>query len=233
MSFYSSAQEKPKSKIVETIDFRTNQFDKIILTTEVYSDPKYQVIGSYGGGQFEKNGKTVFKLPDIDGYDSIDSNILEGIESRIKSPFVVTLSHKDVNYVMFQGFQFGCCPRYLVIVKDDKSGLKEIAKLEFDLIKVKKENDGNIMAFGQSSSSQGLADIYSLDISLSSYSPMLIYNLAQDFKLDSVYTKKYNEENYVFAGFEYSEKVTVARQRHNKNRKIDTIRPYIYKIEKP
>ena len=66
------------------------------------------------------------------------------------------------------------------------------AKLEFELVKVKKENSGEIMVYGQSSFSQGLADIDSLDIYLSSYSPTLIYNLTHDFKLDSVYTKKYN-----------------------------------------
>jgi len=111
--------------------------------------------------------------------------------------------------------------------------LKEIAKLEFDLIKIKKQSNGEILVYGQSSFSQGLADIDSLDIYLSSYSPTLIYNLTHDFKLDSVYTKKYNEENYVFAGFKYSEKVIVAKQRYNKKRKVDTIHPYIFKMEKP
>jgi hypothetical protein len=49
------------------------------------------------------------------------------------------------------------------------------------------------------------------------------------FKLDSLLTKKYNEDNYVFAGFDYDGELKVAFPKNGEERKSGTRKPYIYR----
>jgi hypothetical protein len=44
---------------------------------------------------------------------------------------------------------------------------------------------------------------------IGSYSPYLVYPVENTCKLDKPFTKKYNEDHYVFAGYKYSEKILV------------------------
>jgi len=99
----SSAQEKPKTKVVETIDFKTNQFDRIILTTEVY-DTKYQLPGSFTNATFEKSGKNVLAVSKTDGYDSIGYSALNGLKNKVSSAYCLVIGDRDVNFIIFQRF---------------------------------------------------------------------------------------------------------------------------------
>ena len=47
------------------------------------------------------------------------------------------------------------------------------------------------------------------DSDIGTYTPYFVYPVTDNCKLDKPLTKKYNQDNYVFAGFNYSEKVRV------------------------
>lgn len=55
------------------------------------------------------------------------------------------------------------------------------------------------------------------------YAPRLVFPVTDTFKMDKVLTRKYNEDNYVFAGFKYSEKIHILYPRNKK------LKPSIYK----
>lgn len=58
----------------------------------------------------------------------------------------------------------------------------------------------------------------SLNADVGVYSPYLVYSIDKDFKLNKVLTKKYNDENYVFAGYNYSEKIKILYPRDKKKK---------------
>ena len=55
---------------------------------------------------------------------------------------------------------------------------------------------------------------------IATYSPYLVYTIGENFRLNKQLTKAYNEKHYVFAGFEYSEKIKVLVPRNGARPKI-------------
>ena len=58
----------------------------------------------------------------------------------------------------------------------------------------------------------------SLNADIGNYSPYLVYTIDNNFKLNEPLTKKYNEDNFVFAGYKYSEEIKILFPR-DKNKK--------------
>ncbi len=220
--FHCQAQKNPEKRILSMINFKGPYFDQIVLSM---AGVKYAG-EAFNSVAFIKNGKSMFQIDDQDGYDSIYSS---DITNEATSDLILVHTHGAIQYVVLWGFEYGCCPRKLTIIKIDQAGFKEIFKAEFGANKVALDKNDGPLFYGQLSYSQGLANIDSLGLTLSTYSPILVYNLRKDFVLDSALTKKYNEENYVFAGYKANYKIIVARQKYDSKRSVDTIHPYIFK----
>ena len=71
----------------------------------------------------------------------------------------------------------------------------------------------------------GEFDGYDADLNgdIGTYVPRFVFPVTDTFKMDKVLTRKYNEDNYVFAGFKYSEKIHILYPRNKK------LKPSIYK----
>ena len=48
-----------------------------------------------------------------------------------------------------------------------------------------------------------------MDADIGTYSPFLIYKLGRTVQINEALSKKYNENNYVWAGLKYNEKIKV------------------------
>ena len=58
----------------------------------------------------------------------------------------------------------------------------------------------------------------SLNADIGTYSPYLVYTIENDFKLNEPLSKKYNEDNFVFAGYKYSEEIKILFPRDKKEK---------------
>jgi hypothetical protein len=119
----------------------------------------------------------------------------------------------------------------LTVLRVDRSGFKELFKRDFGTHEINIYRNDELIFSGKPSIEDAVQKVDSLGVNLFPYNPTLFYNLNNDFALDSALTKAYNEENYVFAGFEYDANVLVARH-DNSSRTVKTKRPYIFKTLK-
>lgn len=212
-------------KIIEDIKADNDLFTEIILTADTLIEN-----GTFNKVQFKNADKVVFELYDENAYDTIESKAIE-IKNEISSKNILLQKIKDTYYIALFGAEYGCCPRELTIIQADKSGIRKIFKDSFEVSKVSKADNGEIKYFGIESFSEALYPIDSLDILLFTYNPTLVYSLSNGFKFDSLTTKQYNEENYVFAGFNYEGDVKVAFPKDGQERKLGTRKPYIYSVD--
>jgi hypothetical protein len=206
-------------KVIEDIRVDNNLFTEIILTSDNATFNKIII---------KKGDKIVFELYDQDSYDTIESGAIK-IKNEIKSKNLLLQKIKDRYFISLFGAQYGCCVRELTIVQVDKNGATKIFKDDFEVHEVSYSDNGEIKYFGIESFSESVGVVDSLDIQLFTYNPTQVYSLSDSFKFDSLATKKYNEENYVFAGHNYQGELRVAFPKDWRERKKGTRKPYIYR----
>lgn len=209
-------------KIIEAIKTDNDLFTEIILTADTTIEN-----GTFNKVTIKNGDNVVFEIYDEDAYDTIESKAIQ-IKNEVSSDKILLQKNKDKYYISLFGAQYGCCPRDLTIIQADKKGIRKIFKDSFEISKVSTDND-EIKYFGIESFSEPLYPVDSLDILLFTYNPTLVYTLNDSFSFDSLTTKKYNEENYVFAGLKYEGDVKVAFPKDGQERKAGTRKPYIYK----
>lgn len=213
-------------KVIEDIKVDNALFTEIILTTDDLVD---EIEDATFNKIIIKNGdKIVFELHDEDAYDTMDSRAIK-TKNEIKSKNLLLQRVKDKYFISLFGAQYGCCARTLTIIQIDKKGMNKIFKDAFELHEVITSDNGDIKYSGIDSFSESVGVVDSLDIELFTYNPTLVYNLSDKFKFDSLATKQYNEENYVFAGYNYQGELRVAFPRDGQERKKRTKKPYIYR----
>lgn len=219
-------KEKGADRIVEKIKVNSDIFTEIILTADNLVDEiEYATFDK----MMIKNGeKIIFELYDQDAYDTMDSRAIK-VKNEINSKNLLLQKVKDKYFISLFGAQYGCCARTMTIVQVDKKGISKIFKDAFELHEVIKSENGDIKYLGIDSFSESVGVVDSLDIELFTYNPTLVYSLGDSFKFDSLGTKQYNEENYVFAGYNYEDEVRVAFPRDGRERKKGTTKPYIYR----
>lgn len=220
---FSEAQDNmgESARSIEVLKIKTEFFDTIELQKDSLG------IGTFHKVIFKTNKRTVFEIKNVDGYDSIETSTLTEPKNLVSSRLILVKKLEGRYFVSLFGFQYGCCPRNLTILKVDKNRFTKIFDDEFDLMKIYTLFDGNIGYLGRKSFSQGLAAIDSLRISLATYSPALIYRVSDKIQLDSALSKKWNEENYVFRGYVYDHEIIVANpSRKFPNTKMKT---YVFK----
>jgi len=209
-------------KVIETIKTDNELFSEIILTADTLIEN-----GSFNKVIFKNGDKTIFEIYDEDAYDTIESKAIE-IANEVTSDKLLLQTFGDTYYISLFGAQYGCCPRDLTVLQADKDGVKKIFKDALEVERISKTTTGEIKYFGIDSYSEALYPIDSLDILLYSYNPTWVYNLTDGFKFDSLATRQYNEDNYVFAGYKYDGEIKVAFPKNGQDRKSGKRKPYIY-----
>jgi hypothetical protein len=209
-------------KVIETIKTDNNLFSEIVLTADTSIEN-----GTFNKVIFKNGDEIIFEIYDEDAYDTIESNTIE-ITNEVTSDKLLVQKIDDIYYISLFSAQYGCCPRDLTVLQADKGGVKKIFKDAFEVEKISKSPTGEIKYFGIDSYSEPLYPIDSLDILLFSYNPTWVYNLTDGFKFDSLATQQYNEDNYVFAGFNYDHEIKVAFPKDGQDRKSGKKKPYIY-----
>jgi hypothetical protein len=225
MAFGCTVDKKANSNsdtVIESITVDSDLFTDIILTADTLIEN-----GTFNKVQFKSRDKVVFELYDEDAYDTIETKAIE-IKNETASRNILLQKVGDKYYVTIFGAEYGCCPRELTIIQADKNGISKIFKDSFEVSKISKTDNDDIKYFGIESFSEPLYPIDSLDILLFTYNPTLVYSLGEGFKFDSLTTKKYNEEHYVFAGFNYKGEIKVAFPKDGQDRKSGTRKPYIF-----
>jgi len=220
----NSSRSTKSGYIIETINFQTDYFNEINL----YSDSTVEN-GIFNKVEFRKDGKTIFEIYDQDAYDTIESSVVKEIRNEVESKYILIQTLGNKSFISLWGAEYGCCPRKLTVIQADNDGLKTIFDSEFEVSLIQKDEKGALKYFGIESYSEPLYSIDSLDILLFTYNPTLVYDLNSGFKLDSALTMRYNEMNYVFAGFEYNGDLKVAYPKNEEESKRGIIKPYIFK----
>lgn len=211
--------EVAKVLVVQRIATNTDLFDEMVLTADSGLEN-----GTFNGFALRNQNRTIFQIFDVDAYDTIEAKAIK-IKNEIDSDLALLQKINDTYYISLFGFQYGCCPRSLTIIKVDKDGVAKIFKDEFDVYRISVDTTGNTEYYGSSSFSEGLDDNDSLIFS--TYNPTQIYNLTKGFVFDSSATKEYNEENYVFAGYTPDSNIIIASPNHIHDGK--TRKPYIFR----
>ena len=209
-------------KIIETIKTDNEIFTEIVLTVDTLIEN-----GTFNKVIFRNGDRTIFEIYDEDSYDTIETKAIE-ITNEVNSDNLLLQKIDDSYYISLFGAQYGCCPRDLTVLQADKDGVRKISKDGLEIQKISKSATGQITYFGINSYSEPLYPVDSLDILLFSYNPTLAYNLTEGFKFDSLATRQYNEDNYVFAGFKYNGEIKVAFPKDGQDRKSGKKMPYIY-----
>lgn len=205
-----------------------------IITTDLNGDEKKDSIiltnppleGDPGVFQkltlsFSGLGNQEFIAKDV--WDSIDIDFLKNNQNAVKSTRVFVYKEFNRVLILLFGFSYGSGREEFTIIqiKENKTKIIFDEKLEH-AIKLKDfDNDKSVELLGRNS-----GEIYqkldSLNADIGTYNPFLIYKLSDTCKTDIILSKKYNENNYVWAGLEYNEEIKVLYPR-------DKSKPIIYK----
>jgi hypothetical protein len=154
-------------------------------------------------------------------WTDVDSKFLLTNRNTISSNKLYLLKSKENSVILLFGYLDGAGYREnfsIINIKDNKP------KMVFD----RGENDVDIEVPIKLSDIdkdgrtdfvfRNLFELYeevdSLKADIGTYSPYLVYTIDNDCKLNETLTKKYNEDNYVFAGYEYSEKIKILYPRN-------------------
>lgn len=199
-------------RVVETINFPTAFFTDIILTADRLVNEIEQA--SFNKIVLKKNEELVFELYDEDAYDTLERRAVQ-IKNEVNSKNVLLQRVGETYFLTLFGAWYGCCPRELTVLKIDKTGVKKIFKDSFEVDMIKLSESGQTQYFGYDSFGESIGYVDSLNVELYTYNPIFVYRLGETFELDSAETRKYNEDHYVFAGFDYTDDVVVAKGKGN------------------
>lgn len=149
-------------------------------------------------------------------WTNIDSTFLKTNKNAIESRKLFLLKAKDHSIILLFGDIDGAGYREdfsIINIKDNKSTLifdrteKDI-DIEMPISLSDLDNDGKT-EFVFRNLFEYYDQVDSLNADIGTYSPYLVYTLDNDFILNKPLTKKYNEDNFVFAGYQYSEKIKI------------------------
>ncbi|MBI9059667.1 MAG: hypothetical protein JEZ01_18025 [Labilibaculum sp.] len=194
-----------KDQIIDLITFDLNN-DSISDTIYFLNQPKNDP------GRFTKlfvsvTNKDTLSLTNIEAWDTVNFNSANHTNSNL----IYINKNANSTHLILCGFQYSCCPKKLTIIGITKNKINPIYHKDFDVSDIVDINkDGNIEIIGRNS----FVSFYDFDkksnSEIGTYVPIEVYSLFPNKLLISYeLTKKYNQDNYVFAGFEYSETIKV------------------------
>ncbi len=177
--------------------------------------------------------KILFRINDdttsFEGETAWDTLSWKADNNQINSEKLFLTKSDNINYLLISGTQYGCCPVQTTIFALSNRQPKRIFDKEFEVSAIKDiDGDGTLEIIGSSSFSQASQRIDSIDGHLGTYSPYKVYELVKGkIQIDYEKSKKYNQENYLFAGYEYSEEIPIVYYRDGrKPHLLDTLDKY-------
>jgi hypothetical protein len=212
---------KDGSLVVETIQGNNEYFDGIRLTADSTLEN-----GSFNELSVWKDGRVVFSDHNSDGRDTLNFSAFRGMENKVRSELVFYYEAKQAGYLFVKGADYGCCVPNMTVVKVDGSGFTKIFDEAFYVDSVRLLTDGDARFYGIQNNAEAIPADSSSDTLISAYNPTVVLSLSNDLEMDSSATKAYNESEYVFAGYKYSETVKVVYSRKA------SFKPYIYENAK-
>jgi hypothetical protein len=154
-------------------------------------------------------------------WTNVDPSFLVKNKNAVKSKNIFLSKEKNHSVILLFGYLGGAGYREdfsIINIKDNKATLvfdkgdKDI-DIELPVKLTDLDNDGRTdFVF------RNLGELYqqvdSLNADIGTYHPYLVYTIDNDCKLNKDLTKKYNDDNYVFAGYEYSEQIKILYPRN-------------------
>lgn len=203
-----SIRGKSGIESIETVIYDLNfdgRNDTIFITSPPSSnDPgefNRTIISLSGIGRQEFTGKDV--------WDYIDSTFLSNNHNAVQSKRVFVYKEKNSTLLLLFGYPFGT-GREFTILRVEGNKIQTIFDEDLDeIIKISdKDNEGHAVLIGRQEY-EIYTPVDSLDADIGTYSPFLIYKLGRTVQINEALSKKYNENNYVWAGLKYNEKIKV------------------------
>lgn len=201
------------------IDLNNDQLEDLVI---LQNPPKYQA----DPGTFSRltvylanNGTKSFDPVDI--FDVIPDDFSSSATSLIDSKLVGIYPTQTGVLIFAFGYPYGSGRSTSLVIKVSGKSINTVFEGDYNyFISLSKLNQTPTLVLRKTAEHWGWVD--SLNILLSSYCPYQVVTLNETFKFDSVLTKDYNIENYVFQGYEpYNSKITVAIPK-------DGAKPYLY-----
>jgi hypothetical protein len=122
---------------------------------------------------------------------------------------VFVYKEKKSTILLLFGYCFGT-GREFTILRVDGSKVQMIFDQDLDeIIRIGDiDNEGHTSLIGRNSYELYI-EVDSLDADIGTYSPFLIYTMGKTVTINEPLSKKYNEDNYVWAGLKYNENIKV------------------------
>ncbi len=209
-------------KVIETIKVDLNddgKTDTITLTLPSdYGDPGAfnKVYVSLAG-----SSKKAFSSK-ADAWDKIHPDFAGKNVNEVKSDKVFVYKKPDITFILLFGYVFGSGSNEFTVmqVKNGVSSLIFDDAMDYPEGFTDTNHDGTLQFLGRPSLPEQSGHIDSLDADILTYDPYKVYDIYNGFKIDKDLTKKYNEENYVWAGLKSDEKIKVLVPRKDGKPKI-------------
>jgi len=160
-------------------------------------------------------------------WGNIDKDFLVQSKNAVNSKKLFLLKGEGHSVILLFGFVDGAGYREdfsIINIKDNKPQMV-FDKGENDIniewvVKIGDiDNDGRTdFVFRNSYQTYDYVD--SLKSDIGNYSPYFVYTIDNDCKLNERLTKQYNEENYVFAGFKYNDKIKILYPRNKSKPRV-------------
>jgi hypothetical protein len=163
--------------------------------------------------------KILFRINDdtisFEGKTAWDTLSWKTDNNKISSDKLFLTKSDNVNYFLISGTQYGCCPVQTTIFTLSNRLPKVVFDKEFEISVIEDlDGDGTLEIIGSSSFSQAYQRIDSINGHLGTYSPYKVYEMVNGkIQMDYEQSKRYNQENYLFAGYEYSEEIPIVYYR--------------------
>lgn len=194
--------------------------DSIVLASSK-SDDEY---GLFSRVCFKINNKQQNCFNSKTVWDTIESKMIGSRKNAIDSRVLYLADAGADKFIVLFGYMFGSGREEMTIIKVDGRDIKIVFDTAYDDIHHigDIDNDGVVdFVFRNMSEAVIVEGIGGL---VTTYSPYVVFSGIDSLQVNKKLTRKYNESNYVWAGYEYNDKIGVFW-------KNGSNRPAIYNLE--
>lgn len=223
-STINNSQTKQDKNIIKelTIDLNADNYvDTItLLEPDTSGDP-----GVFKKIQISGKNITPFELQANYAWDTIPQYLRKNNDKENNCDFLFIKRDNKSSYIILTGWQYSSGQEDFALIGISNGKCTLLTKENFnDIGELDDLNkDGNLEIVLNPTWSEGISYIDSINASITSYAPYYVYSLTPStFTFDSVLTRKYNENNYVWAGLDNVGDVEVIWYRNDNKYKIWT-----------
>lgn len=203
-----------------TIDLNEDNFEDLIILT---NPPKYpDDPGEFSSLTIYLTKIGVQTFDPVDVFDTLPKDFSTSVPSQLNTDLIGVYPFKEGTIIFAFGYPYGSGRATSLAIHITDKTITKIFEGEYNqIISLSGLSETPELTLRKNEEYWGFVD--SVNIALTSYCPYQVLTLEnEEFILDSLLTKKYNEENYVFEGFEsYNPDITIAVPRGGS-------KPYVY-----